>query len=334
MKKKEIMKLLEYRKNLLESEYGKKLGYYGTTDELGCPLKGMYPDIKELENEFSILDNEFERLREKRRKSELYVENNKDEVSKIECNHPVLFGFRGTFGYYHYCAFCNKEVRETDNKVRLLSGGCDEEDEEEVLSKKEKRELYNRFYAAITVMLRDYSDEEEIDFTKTFHNGYEVYNIGKVEINIPIKEYNILIISGSNKINLSDNYYLKKEVTFDESIVEHIDKLCNCNINQITSLKSVKKGYKLYYETMDELNETLKEVSNWNTKMDIVIDYSDLINYEIVNNEIKVSKESLDLKTFFPNSTIIFINSISDEINLYEKLRNSIIEEKGLRKKR
>ena len=67
MKKREILKLLEYRKNLIESNFGKKIIYRELVDELDNPLKGLYPDITDLQEEFAIIDKVFLNLREKRK---------------------------------------------------------------------------------------------------------------------------------------------------------------------------------------------------------------------------------------------------------------------------
>lgn len=324
MKKKDILKYLEYHKNVIGSELGKKRDYFGVRDELDNPLKDLYPLIPDLKDEFNIISDEFLKLKKARDISEKYVVNHKEEIEEINCEHPILFGSWCDMGYYYHCAFCGEFVSNTKNKVCLVRGYyADDEDDKfqgELSSFKERMNAYDRLSLVINEMLKNNDDNDEIDFTKLFNDEHNKYNIGEVRIDKEQEDtkYKILLISGSNKIKLNDNVFLNKEDEYDDNLIKYIKNIDNVMVYQINNND---------YQMINELEEKLSNISNKN--IDLVIDLSKLFNYKITDGEIKIYDVSVDLDKLFPSSTIIKIKSIQDEINLYEKLREIILEKKG-----
>lgn len=325
MKKKDILKYLEYHKSVIESELGKKRDYFGVRDELDNPLKNLYPLVPDLKDEFKIISDEFLKLKKARDISEKYVANHKEEIEQINCEHPILRGSWCDMGYYYHCAFCGEFVSNTNNKVCLVRGYYkDDEDDKfqgELSSFKERREEYNRLCLVINEMLKNKDDNEEIDFTQLFNDEHNKYNIGEVRIDRQKQEdtkYKILLISGSNKIKINDNVFLNKENNHDDSLIKYIKKIDNVDVYQVNNSD---------YQMINELEEKLSIISKKN--IDLVIDLSKLFNYKLIDSDIKIYDVSVDLDKLFPSSTIIKIKSIQDEINLYEKLKEIVLERKG-----
>ena len=321
MKKKDIIRLLEYRKSIYESNIGKSKNYWITIDELENPLKDLYPDIKELQEEFAIIDKEFKQIRDERRKHEEYIKNSEEEVKKIYCDHPIIFKNRFELGSECHCALCNQETYEKEKRVRLVryDPECEIDSYYILNTYNEKVSEYYRLYYIIKNMLQDKDDEEEIDFTKLFNKSYENYNIGEIEIDYSddIEDtYKVLVISGSNKISIQ-GIDIKKENSSDDIVIDFLKQMDNCEIDRISSLNNK-------YQTIEELKEILQEISS--IDYDIILDLTRLFNYQIIDNEIKIVDVVLDLQNYFPNSTILTTRTIQEEINMYEELKNILIK--------
>ena len=329
MKKKDILILIEYQKNLLESTIGIQQERFGNKDILKNPLKGLYHDIKDLEEEFAIISKEFTAIKEKRNKNLEYIKNNKNEVKKIKCSHPIIFEYKYGIGCTTQCAVCGKESVYNQNAVYLTRYDEDIENCSGVgynyyvlNSNKEIIEEYQRLYNLIHGLLINKKEDEEIDFTKLFNDSHEKYNIGLVNVEKSKKDQKeILVITGSNNIKINNDIYIINQNYDDERIIEYLRTLDNCRI------KIINRNY----NTIDELKELLQNESN--NKIDLVIDFSKLFDYKVEDGIIKTYDVSIDLKDYFPNSDIITIKNIEDELKLIEELNKILIKEENTKKK-
>ena len=342
MKKKDILELLEYRKCVLEDKYVSRLCKHHFTDKYGCPQKGDHPNTLELQKDFELIDKELNQLRSRRRKFQQHMKDNKEKIGVIKCNHPIISGYRNVFGYSFHCMLCGeygdnfdeKRWEIENNRVCLLhnDGYDDEPSEEELLiDYAYDIEEYERFSNLIISMLKDKNDNEEIDFIREFNKDYEKYNIGSISIKEKEKtKKEVLVICGSNTIKITDEIILKKKIKFDKNITGYLSKIKDINLHYIANPGIDIEGlpHIINYETMDELSDSIKKKTDY----DIVIDFSRLFDYRIVNGEIKISDVILDLTKLFPNSEVIPVRNVHDEIELYERIRKMIANEKGYEK--
>ena len=276
MKKKDILMLIEYQKNLLESTIGIQKERFCNKDFLENPLEGLYPDIKDLEEEFAIISKEFKLIIDKRNKCLEYIKKNKQEVKRVKCSHPIIFEYNYGIGCVTECAVCGKKNAYNPNSVSLIRYNNDIENCAGVgynyyalNSNKEKIEEYLRLYNLIHGMLLDKSENEEIDFTRLFAENHEKYNIGSIYINSPKKECKkILIITGTNAIKVLDNTYLTNNTNEGEMAIEFLKTFDNCEIITITSQNETDLDSFTKYRTIDELKDLLQIESN--NKIDIV----------------------------------------------------------------
>ena len=324
MKKKDIIKLLEYRKCTYESNTGKSKNCWITVDELEDPLKDLYPDIEELQEEFTIIDKEFKQIKEARRKYEEYIKQNEEEAKRINCTHPILFKNVFELGSECHCALCNQDPSEGRNRVSLIryDSECEIHGPYTLSTYNEKKREFYRLYCIIKNMLQDKDDEEDIDFTQLFNKTYEDYNIGEIEIDYSYEKedtYKVLVICGSNQISIQ-GIDIKKENNSDNTVIDFLNNMDNCIIDKVSS-----------FQTIEELKEKLKSVST--EDYDIVIDISRLFTYQIDHQDIKIVDVVLDIASYFPNSTILTTRTIEDKINMYEVLKNILIKKHKIRKK-
>ena len=190
MKKKDILELVLFHKHEIETKYGIEWNsFYHKVDRLDDPLKKL-KEIHGIEKKVKVLEEEFNRLINKRKISIDYVNDNREKVDSIECTHPIVFVTYGWGGEKH-CALCNKEIDDTKNKVKLIREKRDYDCDDfcpkyplELYRFEDIRAEYDRFYELINEMLEDYEDDDEINFIWLFNKGYEDYDIGTIEVEV------------------------------------------------------------------------------------------------------------------------------------------------------
>ena len=189
----------------------------------------------------------------------------------------------------------------------------------------ERRDEYYRLYNIIHGMLIDKDDDEEIDFTKLFNKSYEEYNIGEIDIDRQKEneKYEVLVISGSNRIDIGDGIFISKSNSYDGDIVKLLSGMSDCIVHKISS-NGCYDGNELY--TIDELFDKLKKITK--KKIDLVIDFTHLFDYQILDGKINIIDKTIDLSKLFPNSIIFTVKNIQDEIDLCDKLENIFIKKK------
>ena len=332
MKKKEIVKLLEFRKNSFESQYGIRYEHGSKVDDFIDPLKDLFPNLNDIEEELRVLEKEFNKLGKKRKEHQEYVVKHQEERDSINCTHPIIIQTYSGLGYYAHCALCEKEVHDIKNKVRLVHQDAYYEDDYDSYPFKkttylESKNEFDRFYDVLMKILNEYQDDDEIDFNSIFDESFNKYNFGKVEKDKPEeKKYRILIISGSNQIQINSEITLNRKVRFDEEMFKPFKEMDNFILYHVTSLRNMENYYLEYYQTEEELNNKLNEMTK--KDMDLVVDFSKLFTFDVINGKIEIINTYLDLEKLFPNSKIYQIKSVQDEISLYDELKKMILEEK------
>ena len=327
MKKREILSLINAKKVIQKNKellFIVKSQYDFTLDE-----KNWFPNIPELSNEFDILRKE---LKETLSESEQM----KEEYNRLTCNckHEVRLEGLGSFGTRYYeCVFCGKHIRcgndeiweESINLNRhcvnlLHKYSCDEDGYEYVL--KEDAYTYDDVIDVIENILQDKDLEEEIDLV----NEFKKLNLKHCSINDKKlkSEYYILIIGGSNRQYIEDDFYLSKINRLDSiGFLKYFKDMLNMKValidnsqiisgNECIKIQEEKNPNLKFckYDTIKEVLSSLKEVAN--IPFNLIINLSEIYTYGVVNNEIIKEKYELDLKGVFPNSYIININDISD----------------------
>lgn len=298
MKKREIITLLEYQKSLEDSKH---LNLEPHTFMDGTSLKYSEEFLRELENRYGKLVDHVK-----------YQTENSDKIKSIHCTHPVLFFVDRKYCKTHRCILCGENL-ELDNPE--VSINLEETVEIEETATPENRYIpLNNFYYIynrIIQMLKDKDDEEEIDFPKEFRKQFENFEIGNFIINRKEfkKIYNILLIGGSNELKLDGhiltNESLSKKI---EWLLQYFTRVYRINTTLITSQKSVNNyiencsSLRYEYITMGDLLNILENINK--TNFDLIIDATNLFEYNIIDGKININSVSIDLKKYFPISTI------------------------------
>ena len=238
----------------------------------------------------------------------------------------------GTFWNTSYCVFCNKGI-ESDNvsnweysKNRnkyCVTLDDREQDNEDYYYTIEDGYTVNQVLELLLDIIKDKNDDEDIDLIQEFKK----LNLNNCKINEEhkINENYILILSGSNKQYICEDSFIKQnglEIGFD--FLDYFYGLLNTKIELIDNTdflenKKFKEKVSSYndsvkitsFDTTEELVKKLKYQTEVPFK--IIIDLSELYNYNIENNTITKKENDINLNKIFPNSKIIKIKNLSKE---------------------
>ena len=339
MKKKDIINLIN-AKRIIEKNYH-LLKSIKTIDGY-LPEEEWFPHNEKYQEQFNILKKEI---------LEAIVETPKAKriASSIKCNHEVRLTHWHILGSEYECVICGKTV-SSDNLVNWFQSiyrnkhtvsFYDKNQKDEygykytVESGKTKEEVINM----ILNILAKYNDDDEIDLVDEFSK----LNILGMEINKePRKEENyILIIGGTNSLYLDPNkeIYARKDyksITID--FLNYFSQLLNTKIAIIENKDTLKRNkfkehkenyyyLKFYnYNTINELNNYISNLKSISFK--VIIDLTDLYEYQINDNIISSKPYNLNLKELFPHSQIIKVQKLSSKSlkKLKELLQKQKIE--------
>ncbi len=327
MKKKEILKLLNLRKE------------YNKTEVLSKFSKHFFPNNVELKEEFEVLK------KEQQAALELH-ENSRNEIEKLECNHEVRITYNNIFTSNSRCTLCGKSINGDNclngtiyndvNRNRYYAsfpGSYDDEDYGFVQGVEE--ETTHNYMLSI---LEKYNDDEEVDLVSELKklnlNDCTIYEK-------PFKrEYYVLIIGGSNKQYISpDSYITSKSNSISMELAHYFTGLAKVNVEVIDSTETLSsKNFQDYfphqysglkfvpYNTYEELVKEVNSLVNF-CPFDLIIDLSNLNKYDVNDNKISESKKDLNFKNLFPFS---FVINMKESKNLSSKEMLQILKEKIL----
>ena len=291
--------------------------------------RAIFPNIKELEEDFNTLIKELKKIISVRDISKEKIEN----ITK-NCKHEIRLVYYGLFGNSYKCPICDKSLSDSDfdlnNKLRshcVLLPNKYQYDSDDIKDGYDKDIIYN----IILDILKDKNDEEEIDLIKEFANLHLKYcKIINEEVE---DEKYILIIGGSNIENITNYSFITSVNNINsEDIYDYFKDLLNIRVKYIENEKtigcksSVRGDGTIAKESYNSL-ENLKEILNKETvNYNIIIDATNLYEYIIENNKIEVRKYDLNLKEIFKNSKIVRIEDISKDKSRKESvdLKNKI----------
>lgn len=332
MTKKEILKIIELKELILDSE---KILSITKSNNFEISENRWFPNINDLKDEFENLKTEVKETLGSVKEAE-------EELSNLNCSHKVRLRYRAGFQNSSECVFCGKHINgdnisnantiyndiNRNRKCVMLDGEFD--DSWNFYSGYNLKEVYD----IIKDILKNKSDNEEINFIEEFKK----LNIKDCEIDEREfkKEYYVLIIGGSNKFYLNDTEYITSKNSSDSAFITHF--LCGIPNTKVELFES-KQTYNSKkfnndfphknilnvrldeYETIDELNELIEKEKN--VPFDLIIDITSLFEY---NNK-EISEYNLNLKQYFPNSRIINIKNYKKqkEVELLKYLKEKLI---------
>lgn len=345
MKKREIIEMINSIETLkkygdfIVTKRGDGRFIQGFEDE-----KRWYPNIPELKEYFDILKEELTDIKDKTNNA---IKNRKT----IKCSHEVRLKNYQLSWHYYQCALCGASIKLSNRFEESLDLDkhyisfinkyqFDYDDGPyKIESGKSRKELLD----LILKILEKYSDEDEVDLVEELSK----LNIGPEEVNLEkrSKETYILIINGTNiQYIKKDNIYISRRPLISDTIkfIECFLGLLNTRLAIVEGESFIKDEYLKKIE--NPRNKILKYVAikdlliNLNSLRDIpfklVLDLSELYNYKIENDEVKVSDYLVDLKKLFPSSVIIRIqgfniNKSDEEIKEYLLKYRDVIVSRG-----
>lgn len=310
MKKKDIINLIKAKETLYKNNdlisIIKNHNFY--IDE-----KYWFPNLPELQKYFDILKKELKQAK-----------NETDEALNIiknsQCTHDVRLDYNSIYN----CVICGKNIHSNNyhsfkesiyrNKHSVTFQSKYQWDEDgykyEIKNGKTEQEIWNMIFE----ILKNYNDEDDVDLVLEFSK----LNIENMEINLEKrkKENYILIISGSNIEYVSDNLYLTKNVNLNcTDFFNFFTSLLNTRVAIIDNDFSYDKqnydeNYVANYTTLSSLESSLLWLKD--VPFNLIIDLSELYNYEIKDNKIITKNYNLNLKELFPNSNIVKITDFKN----------------------
>ncbi len=298
------------------------------------------PNIDRYKDQLNILKKEIsDTLKETKQAEEV--------VRDIKCTHDVRIKHSRGYGAQYECVICG-EIINSDNVFNWFqsvyrnrytvsfNSKYVEDDDGDYLdpSGKTNEEVMDM----ILRTLEKYDDDDEVDLVKEFakFGGYGV------EVNLAQrKEENyILIIGGTNLTYLVPNerIFVKKE--YQSSTIDFLNyfsQLLNVKIAVIENPDTIKgeeytphfkNNYLeiLKYNTLYDLKNNLDYLGTVPFK--IIIDLSDLCDYQYDGKSFSSKSYDLNLKEMFPHSKIIKVPKLSS-ISL-QKLREFLLSQDTL----
>ena len=308
MKKKDIINLIKAKETIYKNEdlisIIKNQYYY--IDE-----KYWFPDILELQKYFDILKEELKQAKKETDEALALIRNS-------QCTHDVRLDYNSLYN----CVLCGKNIHSNNyhifkesiyrNRYSVIFKSkyqWDEDYKYEIENGKTEQEVWNMIFE----ILKKYNDEDDVDLVLEFSK----LNLENVTINLEKrkKENYILIISGSNKEFINENLYITKQVNLDcTDFFNFFNSLLNTRIAVIDNNFSYKgqdydENYVTNYSSISSLEHSLSWLKDVPFKL--IIDLSNIYDYEIINNKIVTKNHDLNLEKLFPNSYIIKITNFN-----------------------
>lgn len=328
--------VIENNKNLLSTIKEKMHNSYYYKEE-----KFWFPDISELNNYFEVLKKELKEAKEKTLASETFIK-------KTECTHEVRLKYRSTFSSLNKCVLCG-HIASSDNVMNFsesiyrnkhtVTFDAKYQENEDVYYEIKTGKTNSEVRDLIIEILKKCKDDDEVDLVEEFSK----LNLNNVEINLEKrkKENYILIIGGTNLeyIDKQKKIYLTKSLQLNsDEFISYFSGLLNTRIaiidrKELLDNKIIKmieddhKKMSLYdYTTIDDLDCIFYQLKDISFKL--IIDVSEMYNYEINNGRIENKIYDLNLKDKFPNTHIVKISNLTD-IESLKKIKELLISYKS-----
>ena len=345
MKKKDILRIIELNKTISKNQKLISITRHERFPSIKIDEEYWFPDITDLKEEFDILKQEIKDA----------IEENKtafDELKELtkNCNHDVRLQANSFMVSSSTCVFCQKSIYgdNTSNANTIYNDinrnrGCvmfteDRYDEnyEDYIEGYTFQEVYN----IILKLLENKNMDEEIDLKEELKK----LNLDKCHIDErPFeKEYYVLIIGGSNTIQINDTSYITSTKTITGAklakllggipkvkieLLENPDTYSKEEFKKIFPYTNIA-GYRFFnYSTIEELEKQLEKEKH--VPFTLIIDASNLQDFTISNNQITPTNYDLNLHNLFPNSHIINLCNYQekDEKDILTTLKNKLFSE-------
>lgn len=342
MKKKEILELINAKQiiaknqNLLSTIQNNIFNYVHYESE-----KFWFPNIPELKDYFDILKKELMDAKNQTEEAE-------NTIKQTKCTHEVRLNYHSLFISTNTCVLCGHHASSDNcisfkeslyrNKHTVTFSAKYQEDDDgpyEVKDGKTSSELLE----IITSILNNYELDSEIDLVQEFSK----LDLKGMTLNQETRkqENYILIIGGTNRqyIDKNKEVYLSQKRKLDSTnfikyfngvlntkiaVIEQKDVLKQKDIKQIE--KDDQRIFFQDYNTLDGLDSALYQVENIPFKL--IIDLTELYDYQLQDENVTYSTHELNLKEQFPNSHIIRIRPLDEEkIEVEEALKQANINE-------
>ena len=325
MKKKDIINLIKAKETIYKNKdliSTIKNRYYYIEE------KYWFPDIPELQKYFDILKKELKQAKNETDESLNIIKNSR-------CTHDVRLDYNSIYN----CVICGKNIHSNNyhnfkesiyrNKHSITFQSKYQWDEDgykyEIKNRKTEQEIWNMIFE----ILKNYNDEDDVDLVLEFSK----LNLENVTINLEKrkKENYILIIGGSNIEYVNDNLYLTKHVNLNcTDFFNFFTSLLNTRIAVIDNNFNYKgqdydENYVTNYSSISSLENSLIWLKDVSFKL--IIDLSNIYDYEIINNKIVTKNHDLNLEKLFPNINIIKITDFKN-INDLKIIKNFLLKYK------
>lgn len=290
----------------------------------------FFPEIEELKDEFDILGDEIQSAIDETNKSKIIINNSK-------CEHEIRIKRYGEMFGDTTCVLCNENNGSdrlnswfgSDNRnkycVKLLAMYHDDEERSYIKDGYTEEKVYE----IILKILENKNDDDDIDLVQEFKKLK--WKLRHCEINDEkkVNETFILIIGGSNKQYFDNDSYLytngmdisidfakyfsgflntkievieNKELLESKRFRENFPKE-SADLNIISDLRFIS------YSSLEELKKILGNQKDF--PFNLIIDISDLFEYDIGVKNIKKNSINLELEKLFPDSKIVRIGNLS-----------------------
>lgn len=339
MKKKEIIKLIR-AKEVIVKHQGLLSTIKFSRFNIEEDEKDWYPNIPEFKEYFDILKKELLQVKKETLESE-------KAVQEVDCSHEVRLEYQGLFNCYYKCVLCERFV-SSDNTISFKESNyrnkhtvtfdakyqSDEDGPYEIKTGKTELEIKK----IILEILKNFQDEDEVDLVEEFSKR----KFKHMEINKEKRkqEKYVLIIGGTNLEYLDEekNFYVTKKtqntsldflnyfLSLLNTKVAVIDRKETLNAQEFKEIKEKNDNALLCdYTSLRYLESALHQVED--VTFQLVIDLSQIYDYEIKENQVKVESHDLHLSERFPNSQIIKITANKEEYYIGEESTKKNLEE-------
>ena len=249
----------------------------------------------------------------------------KEFISSANCNHEIrITEHGGCFNTTtHTCILCGKSFGENSNYYWSPSEleniycinyeGKYQNDGEGGYIVKDGH-TKDELYSILNDILKDKKDDEEIDLVQEFKKLH-LKKADYYDITVPEENF-IMILGGTNKQFIGEGSYItktKKDIVKD--IYSHFAGLEDTkllvidNEDVIKSIDQFRNMKKISYTGIGELKNILKE---HNQDYKLIIDMTDLYDYNISDNQIVPERHELGLQEMYPNSKVIRVNKFDN----------------------
>ena len=283
------------------------------------------PNIEKYKEQFNILKKEIRDTLKETIQAQTIIDG-------IKCNHEVRLSHYVTFGSKYECVFCGKTVN-SDNLIDWFQSNYRNkhtvsfyekyQEDEEGCYLNENGKTKEEVIDMVLRILEKYNDEDEVDLI----NEFSKLKVSGMEINKePKKEENyVLIIGGTNLMYLDTNQGIYVKKNYKSSTIDFLNyfsQLLNTKIAIIENTDTLigkeyiehqKNNYlKFYnYNNLNELNSYISNLKSIPFK--VIIDLTDLYDYQVNNYMFSSSPYDLNLKELFPHSSIIKVPKLSSK---------------------